>query len=57
MVSKAINAGIPIIVTKAATTHEGIALADRAGLTLICRVKGGKFCVYTHPHRVSNIDV
>ena len=56
MVSKAINAGIPIIVTKAATTYEGIALAQKAGLTLICRVKGDKFCVYTHPHRVRDLD-
>ena len=56
MVSKAVNAGIPIIVTKAATTREGIALAQKAGLTLICRVKGEKFCVYTHPHRVRDID-
>lgn len=57
MVSKAVNAGIPIIVTKAATTYEGIALAQKAGLTLICRVKGDTFCVYTHPQRVRDLDV
>jgi FdhD protein len=55
MVAKAINAGIPIIISKAATTDEGIALADSAGLTLICRVKGDRFCVYTHPRRVIDI--
>ncbi len=52
MISKAVNAGIPIVVSKAATTQEGISLAERAGLTLICRVKGDRFCVYTHPKRV-----
>jgi len=56
MVSKAVNAGIPIIVTKAASTREGIALADKAGLTLICRVKGDRFCVYSHPNRVIGIS-
>lgn len=55
MVSKSINAGIPIVITKAATTREGIALADKAGLTLICRVKNSTFYVYTHPERVTGI--
>jgi FdhD protein len=55
MVSKAVNAGIPIIVSKAATTDEGISLADRAGLTLVCRVKDESFCVYTHPERIRGI--
>ena len=52
MVSKAINAGIPIIISKAATTDKGIVLAREAGLTLICRVKQDKFAVYSHPQRV-----
>jgi FdhD protein len=55
MVAKVINAGIPIIISKAATTDEGIALAESAGLTLICRVKGDRFCIYTHPRRVIGI--
>jgi len=55
MISKAVNAGIPIIVSKAATTDEGISLADRAGLTLVCRVKDGSFCVYAHPERIRGI--
>lgn len=55
MVSKSINAGIPIVITKAATTREGITLANKAGLTLICRVKNSTFCVYTHPQRVIGI--
>lgn len=55
MVRKARNAGIPVIVTKAATTAEGIALAREAGITLICRVKEGAFRVYSHPWRVEGL--
>ncbi|MGC9323111.1 MAG: formate dehydrogenase accessory sulfurtransferase FdhD [Desulfomonilia bacterium] len=55
MVSKAINAGIPIVISKAATTDEGIHLARAAGLTLICRVREHSFCVYSHPERIANL--
>ncbi|HDP26445.1 MAG TPA: formate dehydrogenase accessory sulfurtransferase FdhD [Deltaproteobacteria bacterium] len=55
MVRKAANAGIPIIVSKAATTDEGITLARRSGLTLICRVREQSFCVYSHPWRVAGL--
>ncbi|HVN70650.1 MAG TPA: formate dehydrogenase accessory sulfurtransferase FdhD [Desulfomonilia bacterium] len=55
MVSKAINAGIPIIISKAATTDEGIKLAEEAGLTLVCRVKEDRFCVYSHPWRIRDL--
>ncbi len=57
MVSKAVNAGIPIIISKAATTDAGIRLAESAGLTLVCRVKKDSFCVYTHPHRIRDLMV
>ena len=52
MISKAVNAGIPIVISKAATTREGIAMANESGLTLICRVKENRFRIYTHPQRV-----
>jgi FdhD protein len=55
MVSKAINAGIPIVVSKAATTDEGIKFARKAGLTLVCRVQGDRFCVHAHPERIRGI--
>jgi FdhD protein len=55
MVSKAVNAGIPIVISKAATTDEGINLAQKAGLTLVCRVKDDRFCVYAHPERIRGI--
>lgn len=55
MVSKAVNAGIPIVISKAATTDEGVRLAREAGLTLVCRVKEGRFCVYAHPERIRRL--
>jgi len=56
MVRKAVHAGIPIVISKAATTREGIDLACKSGLTLICRVKATSFCVYSHPQRVQGAD-
>jgi FdhD protein len=55
MITKAANAGIPIVVSKAATTSRGIEQADRAGITLVCRVKEGSFSVYSHPGRIAGI--
>jgi FdhD protein len=53
MITKAANAGIPIVVSKAATTSSGIEQADRAGITLVCRVKEASFSVYTNVHRIA----
>lgn len=53
MVKKAANAGIPILVSRAASTDQGIATAAAAGVTLICFSRGDRFTVYTHPERVS----
>ena len=52
MVKKVANAGIPILVSRAASTDQGIATASAAGLTLICFSRGDRFTVYTHPERV-----
>ncbi|MDV2480488.1 formate dehydrogenase accessory sulfurtransferase FdhD [Methanoculleus sp. Wushi-C6] len=55
MVAKAANAGIPIVVSRAASTDRGILTAERAGLTLVCFSRGERFTIYTHPERVSDI--
>jgi FdhD protein len=52
MVSKVANAGIPIIITKAAATDHGILTAKQAGVTLICFARGDRFTIYTHPQRI-----
>ncbi|OPX71304.1 MAG: formate dehydrogenase accessory protein [Methanoregulaceae archaeon PtaB.Bin108] len=55
MVTKAAHAGIPVIVSRAATTQQGIETAQKAGITLICFSRGDRFTVYTHPERVSDL--
>lgn len=55
MITKAANAGIPIVVSKAATTSKGIVQAKKAGITLVGRVKEGSFCVYSSPERIEGI--
>ena len=55
MVSKAANAGIPIIVSRAASTSAGIEAAEKSGVTLICFTRDRRFTVYAHPERISGI--
>ncbi|MDK2890811.1 MAG: FdhD protein [Methanoculleus sp.] len=55
MVAKAANAGIPIVVSRAATTDRGILTAERAGLTLVGFSRGERFTIYTHPEKVPEV--
>ncbi|WP_342678289.1 formate dehydrogenase accessory sulfurtransferase FdhD [Methanofollis sp. UBA420] len=55
MVAKAARAGIPIVISRAASTSEGIATAQEAGLTLVCFSRGDRFTVYTHPERIEGV--
>ncbi|NLB00595.1 MAG: formate dehydrogenase accessory sulfurtransferase FdhD [Methanomicrobiales archaeon] len=55
MVAKAANAGIPIVVSRAASTNHGILTAENAGLTLIGFSRGERFTIYTHPERVPEV--
>ncbi|MCK9319118.1 formate dehydrogenase accessory sulfurtransferase FdhD, partial [Methanoculleus sp.] len=55
MVAKAANAGIPIVVSRAASTDRGILTAEEAGITLICFSRGERFTIYTHPERVPDV--
>ncbi len=52
MVSKVANAGIPIVVSRSASTDKGIMAADKAGITLIGFARGDIFTIYTCPHRM-----
>ena len=56
MVAKAANAGIPIIVSRAAATSAGAALAEQSGITLICFARPPRFTVYSHPERVAGLE-
>lgn len=52
MVSKAVNSGIPILISVAPALNTGIDLAESTGITLIGFTRGGRFNIYTHPYRV-----
>jgi FdhD protein len=53
IVLKAMQSGIPIIASVAGPLESGIKIADAAGITLICFVRGRRMNVYTHLHRIS----
>jgi len=55
MVAKSAHAGIPVIISKAASTDRGIATAEAAGVTLICFSRGDWFTVYTKPDRIRDM--
>ena len=56
MVSKCANAGIPIIISKAASTSGGIRTAKMTGITLICFARDERFTVYSNEWRISDLD-
>ncbi len=51
-VVKLANVGIPIMVTKAAPTVEGLKIGEKSGITLIGFLRNGRFNIYTHPDRI-----
>ncbi|MBN2734927.1 MAG: formate dehydrogenase accessory sulfurtransferase FdhD [Methanomicrobiaceae archaeon] len=55
MVKKCANAGIPLIISKAASTASGIQTAEESGITLICFARGERYTVYSHPERITGI--
>ena len=52
MLIKIARVGIPIIASNAAPTSSGIAVADEARVTMVGFVRGNRFNIYTHPHRI-----
>lgn len=52
MVRKCLIAGIPIIVSRGATTTLAVETAEKTGLTVAGFARGGKMVVYTHTGRV-----
>jgi len=51
-VVKLANVGIPLMVTKAAPTMEGLKVGEKAGITLVGFLRNGRFNIYTHPDRI-----
>jgi FdhD protein len=55
MVRKYAHAGIPVVISRAASTDKGIKAAEGAGITLVGFSRGDRFTVYTHPERISGL--
>ncbi|KQC05770.1 MAG: formate dehydrogenase family accessory protein FdhD [Methanoculleus sp. SDB] len=55
MVAKDANAGIPIVISRAASTNLGILTAEETGITLICFSRNGRFTIYSNPQRILGI--
>ncbi len=53
MVFKAVVAGIPLIASVSAPTSAGIAVGERAGVTVIGFARGGRFNCYCRPERIA----
>lgn len=56
MVRKYARAGIPVVISRAASTDKGIRAAEEAKITLVGFSRGDRFTVYTHPERISGLD-
>jgi FdhD protein len=52
MVRKCLIAGIPIIVSRGATTTLAVDTADRTNLTVVGFARSTKMVIYTHPERI-----
>jgi FdhD protein len=52
MVRKCLIAGIPIIVSRGATTTLAVETAEKTGLTVVGFARSNKMVVYTHTHRI-----
>jgi FdhD protein len=56
MVAKVARAGIPIVISRAASTDRGIRTAMSYGVTLICFSRGDRYTIYAHPERIEGIE-
>jgi FdhD protein len=52
MVRKCLVAGIPVIVSRSATTSLAVEMAEKTGLTIIGFARSDQMNIYTHPERV-----
>lgn len=52
MVRKCLVAGIPVIVSRSATTTLAVEIAGKTGITVIGFARSGKMNIYTHPERI-----
>jgi FdhD protein len=53
MVLKAVNAGVPIIVSRSIPTTMAFEIADKLGVTIVGRIVSKEPAVYTHSERIN----
>jgi FdhD protein len=56
MITKAVRAGLEIVAAVSAPTSLAIDVAERFGVTLCGFVRGQRATVFTHPHRIDQVD-
>ena len=56
MVTKAVRAGLEIVAAVSAPTSLAIDVAERFGVTLCGFVRGQRSTVFSHPHRIDQVD-
>ena len=56
MITKAVRAGLEIVAAVSAPTSLAIEVAERFGVTLCGFVRGERATVFTHPHRIDQVD-
>ncbi|MCZ4353836.1 formate dehydrogenase accessory sulfurtransferase FdhD [Roseovarius aestuarii] len=54
LVQKSAMAGCPVMIAVSAPTAYALKLADNAGITIAAFARGGRFDVYSHPHRIND---
>ncbi len=52
VILKAAKMGVGVVLSKSAPTELGLRIAEELGITAIGFVRGARFNVYTHPHRL-----
>jgi FdhD protein len=55
MLVKSARAGVPIVISRAASTDRGIMTAEDTGITLVCFSRDQRFTVYTNPERIRDL--
>lgn len=53
MVMKAVQMGVPFLVSRSGLTQMGLQMAREMGVTLVCRARVGRHLVYSHPERIT----
>ena len=54
IISKAVQVGIPVVISRGAPTFDSIKLAQEKGITLIGFLRENRFNIYTHEWRVKD---